>query len=126
LVREDFMLAEWGGPPENSIGHWRCVIPGQAASRPRPLETDSLLEDFQRLIEQPNLQQEKMCYVLALWLLQRRRLTLDGKRHSEDGSFLLLSGTRGEGPFEVRELPLDEAEANALQASLTDHLRATG
>lgn len=124
IVRCDYSNDGWEGPPAEAIGYWRTVVPLPVDDKPKPLNTDALLEYFQQLVEDANPAQEQMAYVLSLLLLQKRRLSLDGVRVDGDVSYLLLSGTRGEGPFEVRDQQLTATEITSLQAQLTRQLSA--
>jgi ParB-like chromosome segregation protein Spo0J len=81
-----------------------------------------MLRYFEQLVEDANLTQEKLAYVLALYLLQRRRLRLDGSRAEGDRQLLQLSGTRGEGPWEIRDQQLSADEVARLQTELNQHL----
>jgi hypothetical protein len=121
-VRLDFSEAGWDGPPEDAIGTWKACVPPQDDDQPKRLDAESLLEHFQRLVEDANPAHERMCYLMALLLLQKRRLSLDGSRVDGDVVYLQLCGSRGEGPFDVRDLQLTAEEIAALQAHLTEHL----
>lgn len=118
LARLDFSVEGWSGPPENTIAHWRCDTPDAKEVEANPLDPDSLFEYFERLSDSPSEFQEKMRYVLALLLVRKRRLQIDGTRQDGDESFLLLSGTRGEGSYEVRDPDLCESEIEQLQVHL--------
>ena len=77
---------------------------------------------FEQLSEEPNLAQEKFRYVLALLLLQKRRLKIEGSRQDGEIQYLQLSGSRGEGQFDVRDHQLSEDEILHLQNDLNAHL----
>ena len=62
--------------------------------------------------------------MLALFLLQRRRLKLDGSRSEEGVDYLQLTGVQGEGCFEVIDQQLSAAEIAALRAEVTRQLTA--
>lgn len=121
-VRLDYSEQGWDGPPEGTIGQWVCVVPQPDAQRRKPLDADSLLQQFEAMIEEANPAQETFCYVIALLLLQRRRLKLEGSRTDGDIEYLQLSGTHAEGPFEVRDQHLSAEEIAAVQAALNHHL----
>ena len=65
---------------------------------------------------------ERQRYVLALLLLQQRKLRLDGSRCGDDGEVLELSGRHDEGTYEVPDLKLPDAETRQIQAELKVHL----
>lgn len=122
-LRLDYRPESWEGPPEGMIGQWRAVVPFPEDDKPKPLDAHGLLEHFQQMLEDANPAQEKLCYVMALLLLQKRRLTLDGTRVDGDVAYLELSGSRGEGPFEVRDQQLTADEVTSLQAHLTAEIK---
>jgi len=106
------------------IAHWRCTVPELETEKPKPLDADTLLEHFERMLEDANPAQEQLCYVIALLLMQKRRLQLERTRYDGDSAWLEFIGQRGEGPFEVRDQQLTGAEIADLQTTLTRHLGA--
>ncbi len=123
LVRLDFSADGWTGPPENSVGYWKCVVP-EAATQSKTLDPDSLMKYFEQMTEDALPNREKFQYVLALLLLQKRRLRIDGSRHDGDDEYLQLSGSRGEGPYEVRNHQLSPEEIQTMESELHTHLAA--
>ena len=73
------------------------------------------MRQFEQLNEEASPSQDKFRYVLALLLLQRRRLRLDGTKTVDDQEFLEVTGTRGEGTFLVPDQLLDDTEVQELQ-----------
>lgn len=124
FVRLDFSDEGWSGPPEGSIGHWRCIVPEPVQAQHKPLDADALMRYFEQISEDTNPTQEKFRYVLALLLLQKRRLKLDGTRRDGEIEYLQLSGTRGEAPVEVRDHHLADEEIQQIQQGLNTQLAA--
>ncbi len=122
-VRLDYQPSAWEGSPPGTIGQWRAIVPFPEENKPKPLDAHTLLEHFQQLLEDANPAQEKLCYVISLLLLQKRRLSLDGTRLDGDIAYLQLSGSRGEGPFEVRDQQLTADEINSLQTHLVAEIK---
>jgi len=118
LVRLDYSEDGWEGPPESTVGEWKLQVPEPAAQGPKKIDPDALMQYFEQLYESPNQVQEKFLYVLALFLVQKRRLKLDGSRNEDEVSYLQLTGTHGEGNFEIRDQNLDESEVEQLQQQL--------
>lgn len=118
LERRDISEQCWDGPPDGMIAHWQCVIPEPEQKRAARLDPDSMLAYLEQLVEDADPEQDELQYVLALFLLQKRRLKLDGSTSSDGGVFLQLSGSRGEGPFQIRDQQLTEAEIIRVQAEL--------
>ncbi len=116
--RLDYSEESWTGPPDAMIGRWRCRAPEVDVKPRSALDPDAMLAYFEQLAEDANPAHDKLRYVLALFLLQKRRLRLDGSRVDDDGEFLELSGVKGEGPYEIRDQQLSEEEIRGLQAEL--------
>ena len=123
-LRLDFSEHGWAGPPEGTIGHWRCAVPEPAAAKPRAVDPEELMQYFEQLCEDGNPLQETFRYVIALLLLQKRRLRLDGSRLDGETEYLQLVGSHGEGPFEVRDQDLQPEEIETLQRELNAQLAA--
>jgi hypothetical protein len=121
LVRLDFAADVWSGPPDGAVGYWRTRVPDLAARMP-PLDPEALLRYLEQLSDAPNPAQERIRYALALALLKRRRLRIEGTREDGDARYLELVGTRSEGPFVVRDHELTEQEIEQLQSELNARL----
>lgn len=121
-VRFDYTEEGWSGPPEGTIGYWQTRVPSPAETAARPLDPDALMRYFEQLCEDANPAQDKFRYVLALLLLQKRRLKIEGSRQDGETEYLQLGGSRGEGSFEVRDQQLTDEEIAQLQQALNQHL----
>jgi hypothetical protein len=121
--RIDFSRDAWQGPPEDAIGYWRTKVPPQTEAR-RRLDSDALLRYFEQLCEDANPAQDKFRYVLALLLVQRRRLRITGTRGERTTTILELVGMQGEGPFGVPEQQLTPDEIDTLENELNERLTA--
>lgn len=118
LLRFDFSEEGWGEPPAGTIAHWRCEAPEPVTVAKKTLDPQELMRQFEQLSEEASSAHDKFRYVLALLLVQRRRLKLDGAKVIDDQEFLEVTGTRGEGTFLVRDQQLDESELQELQTAL--------
>lgn len=118
LLRFDFSPEGWTEPPHGAIAHWSCVVPEVVVSAKKGLDPDDLMRQFEQLCEEASPAQDKFRYVLALLLLQRRRLKLDGTKLVDDQEFLELSGARGEGTFLVLYQQLDDVEVQQMQEAI--------
>lgn len=116
--RLDIADSAWNGIPDGALARWRCRVPEAARQQEKPLDPEALLNYFEQLVEDANPGHDKLQYVLALYLLQKRRLKLDGSRREDHREFLQLSGSRGEGPFEIADQQLPEAEIRQLQMEI--------
>jgi len=76
IVRKDFAASAWAGPPAEAFGWWKSRVPEPHTKRIKLAPNEVLLELFDQLAERPESQD--MRYVLALLLVRRRVLRLDG------------------------------------------------
>jgi hypothetical protein len=124
LTRLDFSEEGWPGPREDELGHWRSIVPFADDIKARPLDADALMRQFEQLSEDANPGRENLVYVLALLLLQKRRLKLADSTRDGETEYLTLTGIRGEGPYHVRDQRLSNDEIVKLQRELNAHLSA--
>ena len=122
LERVDYSEEGWDGLPEGGVGYWKSKVPEVEKKQVATTDPEALMGYFEQIIEESNPQQEKISYVLSLYLLQRRRLKLDGSTQRDGVEYLQLSGSRGEGPYEVRDQQLPKDEISALQVVLNQQL----
>lgn len=117
LLRLDYSEAGWL-PPAGMIAHWRCEVPELTTSAKKSLDVEDLMRQFEQLSEEASPAHDKFRYVLALLLLQRRRLRLEGTKIIDDQDFLEVTGTRGEGTFLVPDQQLQDTEVQELQNTI--------
>ena len=115
LTRLDYSEAGWVPPPAGLMAHWRCEVPEPTTSAKKTLDVDDLMRQFEQFSEEASPAHDKFRYVLALLLLQRRRLRLEGTKVIDDLEFLEVTGLRGEGTFLIPDQQLDAAEIEELQ-----------
>jgi hypothetical protein len=122
LQRLDFSEEGWRGPPEGVLGVWKCLVPKPAEVRHEPLDTTALMTCFEQLTEEASPAREGLRYILALLLIKKRRLKLEGSRTDGDDEYLQLAGAQGEGAYEVRELNPSDEEVHQWQRELNVYL----
>ncbi len=123
-IRLDFSEEGWNGPPEGCLAEWTTTVP-EFDQKPKAIDLESLMRYFEQLCEDANPAHDQLRYVLALLLLQKRRLRLEDPRTDEDGNaFLQFIGSKSEGPFEVPDQQLSEEEIVSLQAALHAQLQS--
>ncbi|GAB4160970.1 MAG: hypothetical protein Tsb009_38270 [Planctomycetaceae bacterium] len=118
VVRLDYADENWTGPPENAIGCWKTIVPDVETSQPKQLDPDSLFHCFEQMCEDANPAQDKLRYVLALLLIQKKRLKIENSYHDGESEVMELIGSGGEGPFEMRDQNLQPEEIEELQREL--------
>lgn len=121
-TRLDFSPEGWDGPPDGTIAQWRSMIPEPVHETKRTINVESLMTFFEQLYEEASPVQEKLLYVLALLLVQKRRLIHEGTHQDGETELLQLSGSHGEGPYDVRDQKLTDSEIRKLQNSMNHYL----
>jgi len=121
-TRLDFSPDGWDGPPEGTIAQWRSLIPEPVTEKKRTINVELLISFFEQLYEEASPAQEQLLYVLSLLLVQKRRLILEGTRQDGEIEYLQLTGSHGEGPYDIRDQKLDESEIKRLQNSMNQYL----
>ena len=124
LQRLDFAEHAWKGPPEGTVGYWRNRVAETTAGPKRTLDADVVMAYFEQLSDDGNPTEEKFRYIMALLLLQKRRLRIEASRWDGDVEMLQLWGTRGDGPYEIRNQQLTAEEIDQLQLELNAKLAA--
>ncbi len=122
LARLDYSPEGWTGEPPYSIGAWRTMVPLPSAAESQRLNLEQVQRYFEHLSAEASPSNEPYRYVMALLLLQKRRMRLDDARGEGEDEFLCLSGMHGEGTFEVRNLRLSSEDTQQLQDGLRQQL----
>lgn len=87
LVRRDYCVEAWEGPPEDSLGWWRSRIPTKEGAAPQLAPTDVMLNLFATLADRP--EEQEFRYLLGLLLLRRRVLRRDDSHEDASGREIL-------------------------------------
>ena len=77
---------------------------------------------FEQLTEEASPAREGLRYILALLLVKKRRLRLEGSRAEGEDEYLQLAGAQGEGAYEVRDLNPGDEEVQQWQRELNVYL----
>jgi hypothetical protein len=75
VVRKDYSVKAWSGPPAESFSWWKSRVPEPNAKRIKLAPNDVLVELFEQTAGQP--ESDDMRYVLALLLVRRRVFRLE-------------------------------------------------
>lgn len=122
LVRLDFSAEGWKGPPQGHLGYWTVDVPAAVDPNTQRIDPEVAMRYFEQLSEEASPVHEMTRYVLALVLLQQRKLRLENVRFDDDEEMLELSGIHGEGNFEVQNFHLDDTETKRMQNELKTQL----
>ena len=125
VVRRDYPAESWHAPPENTIGWWKTTIVDPHAGRMHWAPNDVMLHYFERLLEDSSADDAR--YVLALLLVRRRVLRVDG--HEQDAAgrdTIVLYCSRNETTYRVPEILPSSGRAAEIQQQLSALLQTNG
>ncbi len=128
VVRHDYSVGAWPGPPEGALGWWKSQTPiaENKTKKPHWAPNDVMLQLFDELAEAPD--RADMRYVLALLLLRRRVLRLEEteREHAPakvadkaDRETLLVYCPRRQAEYRVPVAMPDRARADEIQNELS-------
>src|SRR5262245_58823963 len=122
VVRRDYPAEGSPGPPETAIGWWKATVVDPNAGRMSWAPNDVMLHYFERLLEDPTAEDAR--YVLALLLVRRRVLRLEGNETDAAGRpVLVLYCSRNEAEYRVPEVAPTPERAAAIQQQLAELLQ---
>jgi hypothetical protein len=125
VVRRDYSAESWHAPPENTIGWWKTTIIDPHAGRMHWAPNDVMLHYFERLLEDPAADDAR--YVLALLLVRRRVLRVEGHEQDSAGrEIVVLYCSRNEAQYRVAEVMPTAERAGAIQHQLAELLQTHG
>jgi hypothetical protein len=125
IVRRDYSAEGWGEPPASAIGWWKSTVADPHAGRPHWAPSDVMLNYFERLQNDPTAEDAR--YVMALLLVQRRVLRLEGRERDAAGrETLVLACSRNESEYRVPEVYPTPERAAAIQQQLSELLQTHG
>lgn len=116
FVRRDFLASEaTDAVLEGAYCIWRTRTAPPNPEDERRLDLDMARTFLERLLEEKNPERDAVCMTLALLLVRKRRLNLEGQ---EDGA-LRCRWPREKAVFRVPAPVVTEADAEQLQQELT-------
>lgn len=121
VERVDYSITGWATVEETAapdcIAVWQASVPVPAAKKPG-LDPDEQMLRFEQLTEEDAPHQADLVYVLALWLVRKRRLKIGETEEIDGVSRLNIVGTHGEGTFAIRDRCLSLKDIEAIQYAL--------
>jgi len=125
VVRRDYAAEAWPGPPEDCLGWWKSTVVDPHAGRLSWAPSDIMLSYFERLLADPSAEDAR--YVLALLLVRRRVLRVEGHDNDTNGrETLVLYCSRNEAEYRVAEVMPSPERAAAIQQQLAELLQTDG
>ena len=121
IVRRDYSRAGWDGVPDDVLAWWKSDVPQENGSKVTLAPDEVVLQYFQKLIE--SNEQPDMAFVLALLMIRKRIMRLEGKEQDEQGNELIVvSCSKNEQEYKVPVTSPDADEVQAIQNQLVSML----
>jgi len=123
VLRRDYCLAEWTGPPEKAIGWWKSQMPDEGAGKAKLAPSEVALELFDRWNDSPDM--HDAAFVLALFLVRKRvfRFAEAGFEENPETMLRLHCPSRA-ADYEVAAVEVDAGRADEIQSQLVELLYA--
>ncbi len=115
LIRRDYSVGVWQGPPNNAFSFWCGKIPPEGKKRKLVLDEDTLRDCFERLEGATEPGKVRLRYVLALLIVRQRRLQLEESHVEQGKEYLVLRDGRTGRRFRVENPDLSESEILEVQ-----------
>lgn len=88
IIRRDYCVDAWQGPPDNALGFWKSEMPDPSARKLHWAPNDVMRHYFHQLVAQDD--DRDTAYVLALLMVRRRLLKLEETERTDDGGEVLV------------------------------------
>ena len=125
VKRLDYAREAWQVPPENAIGWWKTTIVDPHAGRLHWAPNDVMLSYFERLLHDPTAEDARYC--LALLLVRRRVLRVEGQERDPAGNtMLILHCSRNDATYRIPEKMPTPDRAAQIQDQLSVLLDTNG
>ena len=118
LVRRDYSIDSWEGPPEDVVGWWQSHMP-EASSKGEQWAPDQILINyFEALLSDD--EEADLCYVLALLFIRRKLFKQD--KEASDVTMLQVHCPRNETDYEVPVSTPSDERIGEIQKQLSQML----
>jgi len=124
VIRLDYAIDSWSGPPENVICWWKGTIADPKSNKVSWAPSDIMLDYLEQLLEDPN--QQDVAYVLSLLLIRRKIVRLDDIVRADGGERMLLSALKREKSYQVLVVEPDTRRIQTIQDQLSSLLQTGG
>jgi hypothetical protein len=114
LIRQDYSIDAWTGPPPGAFSFWMGRVPREQAARQR-IDDELLLDCLHRLEGETEPQRVQFRYIVALLLLRRKRLKFEDARTEEGVEIVRLVCPRSRRQYQVVNPRLTADEMAAVQ-----------
>ncbi len=124
LVREDVAMDVWQTPPEGAFAWWQTRVPTDGQSTRIVIDDGLVYDCFVRLEGDAEPQKVNFRYVLALWLLRKRKLKFEEVQKDAGQEWLLLREVKAKKMHKVLDPHLTEDAIGQVQQEVEAMLRA--
>ncbi|MHC4443611.1 MAG: hypothetical protein ACYTF1_13515 [Planctomycetota bacterium] len=123
LERRDYSLDAWEGPPEGSFCHWRGRIPVKEQKQNTiAIDMEILVQIFIRFEDEESLAKQRFRFMLALLLMRKRVLKLEGTIKEGDQEYWRLRLIKDQSMHQVLNPQLTNEQVDSLGQQLTTFL----
>ncbi|MBA60957.1 MAG: hypothetical protein CMJ76_01200 [Planctomycetaceae bacterium] len=121
VVRHDYSEAAWEGVPDDVLAWWKADVPQEDEAKVTLAPDEVVLQYFQTLSEAN--EHPDMAFILALLMIRKRIMRLDGKEQDEQGNELLVvSCSKSEREYKVPVTSPDASQVEEIQNQLVSML----
>ncbi|MEC7564077.1 MAG: hypothetical protein VX738_00200 [Planctomycetota bacterium] len=100
VIRQDYCQDAWEGAPQDVIGWWKSTMPDHDNQKLNLAPNEVMLHYFEQLRRNP--QSQDLAYVLALLMVRKRLMRLEGTEQDHQGQeLMILSDPKNETEYKV-------------------------
>jgi hypothetical protein len=117
IVRKDYSLEAFTGPPENHAGCWKSTVPEPHAKKMNLAPSEVMVQYFEQLQEESQLADER--FILALLMIRRRIMRHERTETDSAGQeWLVLYCSRNEQEYRTVVAMPSASRTNEIQEKL--------
>lgn len=131
LTRLDYSVDAWNTTPrpQGLVSFWKSTAPEPGERRQMFVDDETLLDMVERMEGDDDSRRRSFRWVLALALLRKRTLRLEGIEHTESGEswvFRRRGAEEGASPIRIPNPGIKDDELKELAEQLSDVIRPDG
>ena len=124
LHREDISMEAWQGTAEGAFAWWQAQVPSSDRTRSMILDDSLIYDCFIRLENDPEPRKVQFRYVLAFWLMRKKKLRFEEVEHKKDQDWILLREATAKKVHKVADPRLSEEAIQQVQQEVLQMLQA--
>jgi hypothetical protein len=123
LARRDFCADYWNSEKPNVFCYWKTKLSHPDQKKPLFVDEEMLMAFFERLERESEQEKISFRFILALILMQKRRLKYDSTKKEGDKEIWRLKVTGGDELVEVMNPHLDDEQIEQLTSQIGEILQ---